>query len=340
MITLKELALKCNVSIATVSNILNGKSNVSEETKKRVLKVIEETGYKPNYMARGLRANKTKTIGIIVDDLCAFSTPNLVEGIMSKCEEKSYRVVIENLRFYQKFSTDDSSNPDFIASVNSAINQMMAIKVDGIIYVASYSRLIDYLPSNLEIPIVVSYAYSNNVCSVQIDDEKSAFEMTEHLISKGSKSIIAVLGSKNNIHTNKRIEGYKSALKKNKIAFNEDLLIYGNWSRTDAFNACKNLPANFFDKEDCGIFCFNDEMAAGVYDYLRTINKIPGKDIKIVGFDNRDFCDFMNPPLTTMEIPLAQIGEESAELVLKKINGTEHTNNIEVQCRLIQRKSD
>ncbi|MBR6582476.1 MAG: LacI family DNA-binding transcriptional regulator [Treponema sp.] len=79
MITLKELAARCNVSIATVSNILNGKSNVGEETRQRILQVIKETGYRPNIMARGLRATKTKTIGLIVEDLTAFSSPWIIE---------------------------------------------------------------------------------------------------------------------------------------------------------------------------------------------------------------------------------------------------------------------
>ena len=91
MITLKELAARCNVSIATISNILNGKSNVSEKTKERVLQVVKETGYKPNYMARTLRARKTNTVGLIIDDIGAFSSPLLVEGVLDILEEKGYK---------------------------------------------------------------------------------------------------------------------------------------------------------------------------------------------------------------------------------------------------------
>ena len=88
MITLKELAIRSNVSIATVSNILNGKSNVSKETRERVMQIIKETGYKPNYMARGLRASSTKTIGLIVDDITEFSTPKIIDGIMSELKKR------------------------------------------------------------------------------------------------------------------------------------------------------------------------------------------------------------------------------------------------------------
>ena len=105
MVTLKEIAEKCSVSITTVSNILNGKSNVSERTKERVLQVIKETGYRPNYMARGLRAARTNSVGIIIDDLTEFSSTGIIDGIMSYFDEHNYKAILENLRFYSKWGT-------------------------------------------------------------------------------------------------------------------------------------------------------------------------------------------------------------------------------------------
>ena len=99
MVTLKDIANQSGVSIATVSNILNGKSNVSEETKNRVLELINSTGYRPNYMARGLRASKTKTVGIIIEEISAFSAPHIIEGLMSYFEDNGYRCILENLIF-------------------------------------------------------------------------------------------------------------------------------------------------------------------------------------------------------------------------------------------------
>ena len=98
MVTLKEIARECNVSPTTVSNILNGKPKVSEETKERVLETVNRLGYRPNYIAQGLRNQKTKMIGIIAEDIAQFTTPEIVEGIMSYCEEKGYRSIVKNLR--------------------------------------------------------------------------------------------------------------------------------------------------------------------------------------------------------------------------------------------------
>ena len=130
MITLKEIAARCNVSIATVSNILNGKSNVSEETKERILKVVKETGYKPNYMARTLRARKTNTVGLIIDDIGAFSSPLLVEGILDMLEEKGYKAIIETLRLYTKWCNKPDSD-NYKKIVKASVDEMLSIKVDS-----------------------------------------------------------------------------------------------------------------------------------------------------------------------------------------------------------------
>lgn len=104
MVTIKEIARECNVSPTTVSNILNGRPNVGEETKKRVLEVVRKRGYQPNYIARGLRIQKTRMIGIIVEDLVQFSTAGVVDGIMEQCEKLGYRTIVQNLRLYSRWS--------------------------------------------------------------------------------------------------------------------------------------------------------------------------------------------------------------------------------------------
>src|SRR5574344_1873288 len=100
MITLKEVAQTCGVSVATVSNILNGKPKVSEATKQRVLEVVKQTGYQPNYFAQGMRKQKTEMIGIITEDLNEFSSTPIVEAIMAYCEDHGYRTILINMRMY------------------------------------------------------------------------------------------------------------------------------------------------------------------------------------------------------------------------------------------------
>lgn len=339
MITLKEIAEKCSVSITTVSNILNGKSNVSEETKKRVLEVVKETGYRPNYMARGLRAAKTNSVGIIIDDLTEFSSTGIIDGIMSYFDEHKYKAILENLRFYSKWGTKWYHNKGYENSVQQAIDEFVSIKVDGIIYVAGHARCISCIPENLEVPLVISYAFTeqSGISSVEFDDLKAACDMTTNLIKKGHKKIAVIAGTEKNIHTQRRLEGYHKALKENGIK-DCKCIQYANWDRESGYQAAKELLK---DSGCTAVFCFNDLMAAGLYDYLDEKGLVPGKDIAVAGFDNRTMSQFLKPTLTTVEIPLFEIGRKSAELILKQINSPDdyETQQAFVECKIIERES-
>lgn len=340
MITLKEIAEKCSVSITTVSNILNGKSNVSQSTKDRVLQVIKETGYRPNYMARGLRASKTNSVGIIIDDLTEFSSTGIIDGAMSYFEENGYKAILENLRFYSKWGTKWYHNKDYEDSVQQAVDEFESIKVDGIVYVAGHARSISCIPENISVPLVISYAFSEQegISSVEFDDEKAACDITEHLIKNGHKRIAVIAGTKNNIHTGRRLDGFKKAMKKNDLPVNDKDIRYGDWNTPSGYENAKELLEG---SDYTAVFCFNDLMAAGVYDYLYEKKLVPGKDISVAGYDNRTMSQYLKPPLTTVEIPLFDIGRKSAELILHQINNPDdkETRHHFVQCGIIERES-
>ncbi len=340
MVTLKEIAEKCSVSITTVSNILNGKSNVSEKTKARVLSVIKETGYRPNYMARGLRAAKTNSVGIIIDDLTEFSSTGIIDGIMSYFEEHKYKSILENLRFYSKWGTKWYHNKGYEDSVQQALDEFEAIKVDGIIYVAGHARCISCIPENSSTPLVISYAFTEQpgISSVEFDDMKAACDMTTTLIKSGHKKIAVIAGTKTNIHTARRLEGFKKAMQENNLSVQEADIKYGNWDAESGYENAKTLLEG---SEYTAVFCFNDLMAAGVYDYLYEKKLVPGKDISVAGFDNRTVSRFLKPALTTVEIPLVEIGRKSAELLLNQINNPDEFKPQQyfVQCGIIERDS-
>lgn len=339
MITLKELSVKCGVSIATISNILNNKANVSEHTKQKVLKIVEETGYRPNYVARTLRAKKTKTVGIIIDELCAFSSPLLIEGIFRYLEYHGYKSILETLRLYSKWANHPDAT-EYTNAIKSCVDQMLSYKVDGIIYIAAHSHNIEYFSEKIDIPVVIAYGYedTNKIPSITIDDFESSYIMTKHLIEKGHKQIAIIGGEISDKHEQDRFLGFEKAMKENNLSVNKNLVESGHWSREGGYEACKQLLSKS-DNFTC-IFCFNDLMAGGVYDYLYENDKIPGKDYAVAGFDNREISDFLTPPLTTMEIPLIQIGEKAANILLNKIDGMEISeNDVKIPCRLIERKS-
>ena len=254
MITLKELAAKCEVSIATVSNILNGKSNVSQATKQRVLKIIEETGYKPNFMARTLRARKTNTVGLIIDDIGAFSSPDLVEGVLDYLENQGYKTIIETLRLYSKWQNSPDS-PEYAKAVRDSVDEMLSIKVDGILFIAAHAHDIEYFTEEIGVPIVIAYAYEtdNKIPAIKIDDFESSYIMTKHLIEKGHKKIAIIGGAKNDKHERDRLEGFEKAMKEAALTVNKSLVEPGGCAsggEGEAYGVCNTLaqrPRGAFD---------------------------------------------------------------------------------------------
>ena len=338
MITLKDIAKECGVSTATVSNILNGKNKVSEETRNRVLKVVNERGYKLNYVAQGLRKQKTQTIGVIAEDIAQFTTPEIIEGIMEVCEERGYRTIVQNLRLYARWQDLWFDNDKMYYSVmNPAVQEMASIRVDGIVYVAGHARKIHRFPNDNQIPSVLAYAYSQEeeVPSVVIDDEEAARVAVDYLIKRGHTKIGVMAGEQENIHTKLRILGYQKALYDAGILYNPELVTYAGWGKELSYNAAEALLA----KDITAIFSMSDRNAGGIYKYLFEHGKQAGKDISIIGFDDEMISDFMTPGLTTMRIDLLGIGKKAIEMLFDKMEGKEVTREIKMPCRLIERAS-
>lgn len=341
MVTIKEIARECNVSPTTVSNILNGRPNVGEETKKRVLEVVRKRGYQPNYIARGLRIQKTRMIGIIVEDLVQFSTAGVVDGIMECCEKMGYRTIVQNLRLYSRWSDawfDDEKA--YYSILNPALQEIRQIQADGVIYVAGHERYIRCFPEEFPIPAVMSYAYekSGTIPSVVLDDERGGYEITQYLISMGHQKIGVIAGKEDNIHTQKRLLGYQRALYEEKLFFNPDVVCYGKWERESGYQ----MTGKLLEAGVSAIFCMADRMAGGVYDYLEEHGLRAGRDLAVVGFDNQDMAEYFSPPLTTMKLPLREIGKKAAEILLTELEGEtcrETQKEIKIPCSLIVRDS-
>lgn len=317
-ITVKEIAKICGVSPSTVSNILNGKNKASDETVKRVMTVIEETGFSPNYFASSMRKQKSEVISIIVEDLNQFTTPPIVVAIMAHCEEMGYRAILINLRMYDRWKNTWYEDEEKLRSfLIPALSESEAIKADGIIYIAGHGREIRCFPSDMKVPMVVAYAANkdNIFPSILIDDENCGYDIGKYLISMGHRNIAVIAGVENNMHTVKRIAGFQKALYEAGILYNPKHTLHGDWQRESGY---KNAPA-VLDMGVTAVWCMNDQMAAGVYDYLYEHNITIGEDLSVVGFDNMDYASYMYPRITTNELPLTEIGNRAAEMIIKII---------------------
>lgn len=341
MLTIKDIARKCNVSPATVSNVMNGKNNkVSGETAAHILRTIEELGYKPNFIAKGLRSSKTKIIGVIAEDLALFNVPPIITGITACCEKYGYIFLLENLRLYDRWNGTWFEDSDKYNSVfNPAMEQMNAINADGIIYVAGHTRKINALKQSENRPVTVAYSITDDpeIPTFVLDDEKAAYEMTCYLMEKGHKKIGVVAGERSNLHTLLRVDGYQKALFEKGILFDPQFVSYGQWSRESGYAQAGAL----IEKGATALFCFADYIAGGVYDYLEEKGLRAGSDICVAGFDNHEYASYMSPALTTIDLPTEEIGFKAAERLIEMIEGKVNDETIEnrIGCDLIIRQS-
>lgn len=344
MITLKEIAEMSGVSVTTVSNILNGKTKASEATTQKVLELVARTGYKPNYVAQGLRRKRTRTIAVIAEDIAQFTSPSIIEGIMEYCEKCGYHVFVSNLRLYARWKdTWYNQEEAYYSILNPILHDIQSMRPDGVIYVAGHGRVIRCLNEDFNIPAVMAYAISDSkkIPSVIIDDEQGAYEVAKYLLDKGHTKIGVIGGRAENMHTQSRFLGFQKALFEKGVPYNPNLVYCGKWDRQSGYDGMKCLLEK--DPSITAVFCISDEMSGGVYDYLLEIGKEVGKDFSVASFDDREIAEYFVPGLTTTRLPLTQIGKISAELLIDKIEN-EKENPEEpyvrkVPCKFVERKS-
>lgn len=319
MTTIKEIAKACNVSVATISNILNNKPGASDKTRKMVLEMVEKMEYTPNIVAKNLKLQKTRSIGVIAEDMTIFSIPDIIDGITEYCEKVDYQILLTNLRLFKKYNDTYYNREDYYELVQKEIKKLMEKQVEGIIYVAAHERVIKCIPDKLSIPAVMAYGYTHNrdIPSVVVNDTQGAYDMIEYLIQNGHKKIGVITGKKDSMHAQARLIGYQKALYHHGILYDPEFIIEGDWTRDSGRNAAIEL----ISKNITAIFCMNDLMAGGVYDKLSSEGIAIGDEISVVGYDNRELSSYYYPPLTTINLPLHDIGFRSGELMIEMLEG-------------------
>ena len=196
MATIREISEKANVSIATVSKVLNGKGNVSEKTRQMILDIAQELCYRPNLNARYLKSGQSRTIGIITEDLTVFNAPEIVDGIAAACDDAGYSYILGNLRFYKRYGNGPKDLKESTALVHAAVNDMLSKQVDGIIYIGCHSHVVVSLSEHKEAKFVCAYCISEDesIPSVIYNDEQAASDVTELLIRQGDTRIGMITG--------------------------------------------------------------------------------------------------------------------------------------------------
>ena len=217
---------------------------------------------------------------------------------------------------------------------------MLLMHVDGIIYIAGHARLIHCFPKNFKTPAVMTYGFASNpdVPSIVLDDEDAAYTITRYLIEHGHRDIAVIGGMPDNMHTRKRLLGYQRALFEANILYNTELIRFANWDMQGGYKEIRALEGKKFS----AVFCMCDRIAGGVYQYLYEKGLRAGEDLSVAGFDNQDISEFFTPGLTTMQLPLSEIGAMAADCLTDQIENPKPVpphQEIPIRCALIERES-
>jgi LacI family transcriptional regulator len=339
MSTIKEIAMQANVSVATVSRVLNGKSGAGEQKAAEILDIAKRMNYMPNILAKNLKNRQSKTIGIITEDITVFNTPEIVDGIDDYCEQHGYHYILGNLRLNKRFGHNFFETDEHHHFIDSTVSTMLSKQVEGIIYIGCHSREIHYLPDGLKIPLVCAYCFSSNpgIPSVLYDDKKAAYAATSLLLNNGHKKIGIICGLPDSTHTQNRIRGFQEALFDHSILFNPNYVAYGDWERESGYALSQQL----IKAGVTAIFSQNDVMACGALDYCNETGVNVGKDLSLIGFDNKEISTACRPKLSTVSLPLFEIGQKATEIIISIMEGQEGSpeHQTKIECKVIQRDS-
>jgi LacI family transcriptional regulator len=339
MATIREISERTGLSIATVSKVLNGKRGVNAETREQVLAAAREMNYRPNLNARYLKSGRSQTLGIVTEDLTVFNAPEIVDGIAAACDEAGYHYILGNLRFYKRYGNGPKDVDESTTLVHGIVDDMLSKMVDGIIYIGCHSHVVVSLSDHPEPRFVCAYCTSQDtsIPSVIYDDKKAAFEATERLIREPGRTVGMIAGPSDSSHAFNRTRGHQEALFAHGIPYNPALTAIGDWGRDCGYA----LGEQLIKSGATAIFAHNDLMATGVLDYCNANGIEVGKDLLLIGFDNREISTVCRPQLSTVALPLFEIGQTAAHVMLDILAGKEPPAEHEIllDCSIIERES-
>jgi LacI family transcriptional regulator len=329
--TLRDVARLAAVHPGTVSRALNPETRrlVNEDTLRRVLEAAATLEYRPNPMARGLKTNRSYTVGVLVPDLTNPLFPPIVRGIQDRLEQAGYTPLIAN--------TDNDP-----ARERNDFEAMRARQVDGVITATArleHGVLDEMAAAGLEIVLVNRRLDDGALPSATVDDHEGAQLAVEHLVGLGHTRI-AHLGGPQAVSTgHARYRGFADGMARAGLAVDPELVRFGSaFTEPEGERLCRELVAA--GAQPTAIVAGNDLMALGCYDVFAAHGiDCPG-DISVIGFNDMPFAERFNPPLTTIGIPHYEIGAAAAELLLDRLVQPEAPpRHVVLRPRLVVRSS-
>jgi LacI family transcriptional regulator len=307
-VDIKIVAEKAGVSPSTVSRALSGKVIVSPETKKRVLQAVKELNYQPNVLAKSLKEGRSKTIGLFLPNLHSLIFPAAIRGITEVAKRHGYTLVL--------FNTDEDLETEVFY-----IENLRRRLVDGYIFstaTAASHHILELKKQGYPVVLLVR-SLNREIDTVVIDNFGGGYQATQFLLGRGYRKIAIINGTLNLELYRERFRGYREALAEAGVAFEERLSVHETVGWEDGYRAIMEILERGERPE--AVFATSDPKALGVIKALKEKGlKVPD-DVAVIGYDNLEMSELMDPPLTTMAQPFYEAGTKAAERLLKLIGG-------------------
>ena len=308
-ITIYDVAREAGVSMATVSRVVNGNKNVKENTRKKVLEVIDRLDYRPNAVARGLASKKTTTVGVVIPNIANSYFSILAKGIDDIAAMYKYNIVLA------------SSDEDDDKEVN-VVNTLFAKQVDGIIFMGH--RLTEKIRaefSRSRTPVVLAGTVDleHQLPSVNIDYKAAVADVVD-ILAKNNKDIAFVSGPLiDDINGKVRLAGYKEGLEKNNLSFKEGLVFEANYNYKDGYE----LAQRVMNSGATAAYVAEDELAAGLLNGLFAAGKKVPEDFEILTSNDSPITSYTRPNLSSISQPVYDLGAVSMRMLTKIMNKEE-----------------
>jgi len=321
-----DVAKMARVSIATVSRVANGRGNVTGPTSERVRATMRRLGYRPHALARGLAARRSETLGLVITDILDPYFAEIVRGAQEEAEAAGYVILLGDTSVH-------AHREDLL------VRRLMERRVDGVIVASSRTtRAYAQLVTSLDVPVLcINGQRQFFPHSVQIDNRAGAKLALQHLIGLGHRRIAHVAGPSDVPTRHERLAGYRVALAEAGIAYEPQLVVSGSGD-LESSRAAAGALLMLLDPPTA-IFAYNDRSAIGCYQAIRERGLRIGADVSVVGFDDIVMAGWVDPPLTTVAQPRAEMGRLAVTLLLGMLRGEAAPAQVVVMPRLVERAS-
>ena len=302
-VTIYDVAREAGVSMATVSRVVNGNKNVKENTRKKVLEVIDRLDYRPNAVARGLASKRTTTVGVVIPDITNTYFAALAKGIDDIAEMYKYNIVLAN--------SDEDDEKDV-----AVVNTLFSKQVDGIIFMGYHlTEKIRSEFSRSRTPVVLAGTVDveHQLPSVNIDYKNATADAVRHLLKRNKKIAFVSGPLVDDINGKIRLVGYKEALKAAGVNYSEGLVFESKYRYDDGYALAERLVSS---KATAAIVT-GDELAAGLLNGLADHGVSVPEDLEIITSDDSQIARFTRPSLTTIAQPLYDLGAISMRMLTK-----------------------